>query len=259
MMSSMKALVGGVVVILSALALFAYMQQTENTYMTFLTSTAVDSLQVIPISHASFILAWTDTVFSIDPTGGASAYAGKPFADLILLTDIHGDHLNIETLRAQHQTARIIAPQAVKDQLPEDLAARTIVLSNDETRTEGPFSITAVPMYNLPERDNAHFHTKGRGNGYLIEREGTRVYIAGDTADTPEMRSLTNISLAFIPMNLPYTMSVEDAANAVIAFKPKKVYPYHYRGPDGLSDIDAFKKLVTEADPSIEVVFAQWY
>jgi L-ascorbate metabolism protein UlaG (beta-lactamase superfamily) len=99
----------------------------------------------------------------------------------------------------------------------------------------------------------------GRGNGYVVEKNAYRVYISGDTGNTPEMRALTHIDLALVCMNLPYTMSVEDAAQAVLAFKPKRVTPYHYRGKDGLSDVNRFKQIVNEGDPSIDVTVLDWY
>ncbi|MBP9816597.1 MAG: MBL fold metallo-hydrolase [Candidatus Pacebacteria bacterium] len=216
------------------------------------------SMQVIPISHATAILQWGDLAIYTDPTGGAEAFAGQPAPDLILLTDIHGDHLSTSTIDAVMGNATIIAPQAVADLLPETLASRTQILGNGERTTELDFDILALPMYNLPESPDSR-HTKGRGNGYVIEKEGLRVYVAGDTAGIPEMRALTNIDIAFIPMNLPFTMGVEEAADAVLAFKPAQVYPYHYRGQDGLSDINRFKELVNAGDPDIEVVLLDWY
>ena len=146
----------------------------------------------------------------------------------------------------------------MKDLLPESLASRAKVLANGENLAEREFKITALPMYNLPG-SSQDFHTKGRGNGYVIGRDDTHVYIAGDTAGTPEMRGLTGIDIALVPMNLPYTMSVEEAADAVLAFKPAQVYPYHYRGPDGLSDINKFKQLVNAGDSGVEVVLLNWY
>ncbi len=213
---------------------------------------------VMPISHASLILQWGDGVIYADPTGGNKAYDGKPSPTLILVTDIHGDHLNADTLTTVLGNATLIVPQAVKDALPENLAVKAKVLANGESTSEQGFTIQAIPMYNLPESSEAP-HTKGRGNGYLIEKDGKRVYIAGDTAGTPEMKALSNIDVAFIPMNLPYTMSVEDAAQAVLAFKPKQVYPYHYRTQDGFSDINKFKELVYTGNPEITVTLGNWY
>src|SRR5690606_36671567 len=102
-------------------------------------------------------------------------------------------------------------------------------------------------------------HSKGRGNGYLLEMDGHRAYIAGDTAGIPEMRALTDIDLAFVPMNPPYTMDVEEAADAVLEFAPVTVLPYHYRTPDGLSDVARFAEIVNEGNPEIEVVQLEWY
>jgi L-ascorbate metabolism protein UlaG (beta-lactamase superfamily) len=132
------------------------------------------------------------------------------------------------------------------------------VLANDETVTDKGVTITAVPMYNIPETDDSR-HAKGRGNGYILEGAGSRVYIAGDTGPIPEMKALKNIDMAFIPMNLPYTMGVDDAALAVLAFAPTKVYPYHYRQPDGFADVAKFKTLVNTGNPDIEVVLLEWY
>ena len=223
-------------------------------------STAMQNIvHVIPISHATAVLRWGDTTFYTDPVGDAGAFAGQPPADIILVTDIHGDHLSTSTLSALVGTSTVlIVPQAVKDQLPGNLATRAKVLKNGETLSEKDFHILGIPMYNLPESTSA-FHTKGRGNGYVIEKDGFRVYIAGDTAGTPEMRALTDIDIALVPMNLPYTMSVEEAADATLAFKPRQVYPYHYRGQDGLSDVKKFKELVNAGDLNIEVVLLDWY
>jgi L-ascorbate metabolism protein UlaG (beta-lactamase superfamily) len=215
-------------------------------------------VEIIPIEHATAVIRWGDAIFYTDPVGGTQAFANQPSPQIILLTDIHGDHLSVGTLESVSGTATFIAPQAVKDELPEALARRTKVLANGHALTERGFTILAIPMYNLPESPDAK-HVKGRGNGYIVEKDGFRLYVAGDTAGTPEMRALRNIDIALVPMNLPYTMGIEEAASAVLDFKPKTVYPYHYRGPDGLADVEQFKRLVGEGNPDIEVVLAQWY
>jgi L-ascorbate metabolism protein UlaG (beta-lactamase superfamily) len=215
--------------------------------------------QVIPITHASAVITLGDATIYTDPTGDVSLYASKPKATIVLVTDIHSDHLSTSTLEAvMGSSTALIVPQAVKDMLPPDLASRAKVLANGSSMTEQNISIAAVPMYNIPESQTA-FHTKGRGNGYVLEWSGTRVYIAGDTSATPEMKALSDIDVALVPMNLPYTMSIDEAAQGVLAFKPKVVYPYHYRGPDGLSDVNKFKELVNAGDPSIDVVLLNWY
>ena len=131
-------------------------------------------------------------------------------------------------------------------------------MNNGETITKNGFTIRAIPMYNLRE-EAKQYHPKGRGNGYVLEKDGKRVYIAGDTEDIPEMRNLENIDVAFVPMNLPYTMPVEAAADAVIDFAPDKVYPYHFRGQNGKADVQKFKQLVNQSNKDIEVVLANWY
>jgi L-ascorbate metabolism protein UlaG (beta-lactamase superfamily) len=119
-------------------------------------------------------------------------------------------------------------------------------------------SVVAIPMYNLSEGTKT-MHTKGRGNGYILGIGGKQLYISGDTQGIPEMRSLKDIDIAFVCMNLPYTMDVAEAADAVLAFKPKIVYPYHYRGQNGLSDVNSFKSLVEKGNKNIEVRLRNWY
>jgi len=214
---------------------------------------------VTPIEHATAVLQWDGTTIYIDPVGGAQAFEGQAAPDLILITDIHGDHLNVETLQSlEIENAQIIAPKAVAEQLPEGLMAKTTVLNNGQTGTFDGIAIEAIPMYNLRE-EAKNFHVKGRGNGYVLEKEGTRVYFSGDTEDIPEMRALKNIDMAFVCMNLPYTMSVESAADAVLDFAPKQVYPYHYRGKPDVSDVAEFKRLVNQGNPDIEVIQLDWY
>ena len=118
--------------------------------------------------------------------------------------------------------------------------------------------ITAIPMYNLPETAESR-HPRGRGNGYVISMGGKNIYLSGDTGDIPEMRKLEDIDVAFICMNLPYTMDVDHAASGVLAFKPRIVYPYHYRGQNGLSDVERFKTLVNQGNKKIEVRLRDWY
>lgn len=218
-----------------------------------------DSIKVEPISHATAVIKWGDVIIYTDPTGGAEAFAGKEKPDFVLITDIHGDHMDAETLKAlELGNTQIIVPQAVKDKLPEEMQNQLVVLNNGESREFMGFDIEAIPMYNLPE-DPESRHTKGRGNGYVLEKDGKRLYIAGDTEDIPEMRNLENIDVALVPMNLPYTMTVEQAAEGVLEFEPKKVIPYHYRGQDGLADVEKFRKLVNSKNEEIEVVLLEWY
>ena len=216
--------------------------------------TSDGDLIIHPINHATFVMGWKDKVIYVDPVGTGKRFDGLPKPDLILVTDIHGDHLSPETLEAvaDAKTA-IVAPSAVAEKLPEKLRKQATVLANGETKSVAGVSIEAVPMYNLTA-DRLKYHNKGRGNGYVVTVGAKRVYISGDTEDIPEMRALKNIDVAFICMNLPYTMTEEQAASAVREFKPKIVYPYHYRG----SDVEKFKKLVGE-DSGVEVRLRGWY
>lgn len=217
------------------------------------------SFEVDPITHATAVFTMDDVVIYNDPTGGAEAFTGHPDANIVLVSDIHGDHLSTTTLAAVVKPGTtLVVPQAVKDLLPEDLANRARVLANGEAMSILGIQITAVPMYNIPESVDSR-HSKGRGNGYILEKNAYRVYIAGDTSGTPEMRNLRNINIAFVPMNLPFTMGVDEAADAVLEFKPRRVYPYHYRGQDGLADVNEFNRLVNAGDPNIEVMLLEWY
>lgn len=225
----------------------------EGTY------SALDSVQVTPISHATMMLQMDDHVIVTDPVGGPELFADMVQADIIVVTDIHGDHFDAETLAgAAAGTTRIVAPQAVYDQLPESLQAQTTVIANGETIDIDGIAIEAIPMYNLPEADDSR-HTKGRGNGYVLAHDGTRIYISGDTSGIPEMRALQDIDIAFVCMNLPYTMDPIEAADAVLAFAPHQVFPYHYRQPDGFADVELFASIISENNPAIQVVQLQWY
>jgi len=213
--------------------------------------------KIIPIYHASLILDWEKIIY-VDPAWNEDFYQDKPNPDLVLITDIHFDHLNIDVLKSLKGDFKIITPQAAYNELSKDLKERAEILNNGEETYFEDFKVLALPMYNLtPER--LEFHPKGRGNGYLIEKENFRIYIAGDTEDIPEMRNLKNIDLAFLPMNLPWTMSIEQAASAVLEFKPKKVYPYHYQGEKSFSDIKKFKELVEKENKNIQVILENWY
>lgn len=221
--------------------------------------TSQGKLTIQPILHGSVVLTWHGKTIYVDPYGGEKAFEGIAPADLILITDIHGDHLNPETLGAiQALKAIIIAPLSVIEKLPENLRSQASVLNNGESAEHLGVSISAIPMYNLPEAADSK-HTKGRGNGYILNLGGKTIYLSGDTEDIPEMRALKNIDVAFICMNLPYTMDINQASSAVLEFKPKIVYPYHYRGQNGLSDVEGFKKLVAAGDSKIEVRLRNWY
>jgi L-ascorbate metabolism protein UlaG (beta-lactamase superfamily) len=206
-----------------------------------------------PINHATFVIESSGKTIFIDPVGDADNFSKFSSPDIILITDTHGDHLSKETVDAlKNKETIIIGPKVVIDDLDEGE-----ILNNGEKKTYSDVLIEAIPMYNLTE-ERLNFHEKGRGNGYVITLNNKRIYISGDTEDIPEMRQITDIDYAFICMNLPYTMTVDQAASAVLEMKPKVVYPYHYRGQGGFSDIEKFKELVSE-NKEIEVRFLKWY
>jgi len=222
-----------------------------------------DGIKVSAISHATMVLDYNDTSIYIDPVGGKEAFEGFKPPTFAIITDIHGDHLNIETLQQiSTPTTVIIGPRAVEEQIPEELKKNFTVIFNGLSRnfktSKIDLDVEAIPMYNLPE-DETSRHPKGRGNGYILTINGKRIYISGDTEDILEMRQLKDIDMAFVCMNLPYTMTVDSAASAVLQFKPKEVFPYHYRGQDGLSDVDKFKNLVNAENSDIKVIQLDWY
>lgn len=205
-----------------------------------------------PVDHASMAIVTPGGTILVDPVGGAAAYAAfQP--SLILITHEHGDHFDLPTLQAL-PAVRLIVNPAVHAMLPEDMKARATAMANGDQASALDMTIEAVPAYNItPER--LEYHPKGRDNGYIMTIGGKRFYIAGDTEDTPEMRALQDIHVAFLPMNLPYTMTIEQAADAVDAFRPVTVFPYHHRD----SDVQAFARMVEQSSAPTLVVVANWY
>ncbi len=211
--------------------------------------TASGTVRLTPITHASFLLQANDKNIYVDPALGN--FDGLPKADLILITDIHPDHMAPAIVdKIKQDSTTIIAPEAV---------AKTItsaqVIRSPESKKWNSWNIEAVPAYNIKNGPTPGkvFHEKGRGIGYVLTFGGKRFYISGDTEGTPEMAALKNIDVALVCMNLPYTMSPEDAAAAVKTFKPKVVIPYHYRG----SDLSVFQKQLQRT--GIEVRLLDWY
>ncbi len=223
-------------------------------------STIQGDLTIHPVLHSTMVMEWNGQTIYTDPYGGAEAFAGFDAPDLVLITDIHGDHLHKETLSALDLSgAELIAPQAVVEQLVDIKFKKVHTLTNGESADWQSMGVEAVPMYNLPETDDSR-HPKGRGNGYVLTMGGKRIYISGDTEDIPEMRALDDIDVAFVCMNLPYTMDVNQAADAVLEFKPDIVYPFHFRGGGGkFSDVEEFKRLVNAGNQDIEVRLRDWY
>jgi L-ascorbate metabolism protein UlaG (beta-lactamase superfamily) len=206
-----------------------------------------------PVNHASFVMETPEGVIYVDPVGKPEAYARFKPPDLILITHSHGDHYAPELLgRLRREGLTLLAPQDVTDKL-----GWGTVLANGESKTVKGIAVEAVAAYNTT-KERLQFHPKGVGNGYVVTAGGERTYISGDTEDIPEMRALRNIDCAFVCMNLPYTMTVEQAASAVLEMKPKVAIPYHYRGKPDVSDLERFRQLVS-AGRGIEVRLLKWY
>ncbi|MFY0625258.1 MAG: MBL fold metallo-hydrolase [Reichenbachiella sp.] len=220
--------------------------------------TSSGEIKIQPILHATMAIHFDGKIIYTDPYGGVEAFKNIAKPDLILITDIHGDHMNVETLKSLDLgNTPIIAPKAVADIVAKDFPGVSILANGASTQMLG-IKIEAVPMYNLPDDENSR-HPKGRGNGYVLTLGTKRIYICGDTEDIPEMRELENIDIAFVCMNQPYTMTIESAASAVLEFQPKIVYPFHYRGKGGFSDVNLFKSLVNNQNSNIDVRLVEWY
>jgi L-ascorbate metabolism protein UlaG (beta-lactamase superfamily) len=225
-------------------------------------ATAHGELTIQPIHHAALTLSWDGKEVLVDPAplgkdDTGAEFKALPTPDIILITHIHGDHYNAQFLQAVAGPHTVIlTPHNVYDAMPADLQAKARAMGNDEHTVVDTIPIETVPMYNTTA-SRTHFHPKGAGNGYVLTFGGKRIYIAGDTEESPELAHLANIDVAFIPMNLPYTQTVEAAAKWVKDFRPKIVYPYHYRNGDGSkADVNMFKKLVGGAS---DVRLRDWY
>jgi L-ascorbate metabolism protein UlaG (beta-lactamase superfamily) len=204
--------------------------------------TETGDLKITFFGHASLAFTYQGKVIYVDPVGNPSGtpvdYAKMPKADLILVTHEHFDHLDpkaISTLRKEQ--TRIILTKACAGRV----SGSTVMKNGDVLTVEG-IKIEAVPAYNIAQK----FHPKGVGNGYILNFDKTRVYVAGDTENTPEMKQLKNIDIAFLPMNLPYTMTPEMVADAAKAFGPKILYPYHYGQTDPNKLVDLLKDSQTQ-------------
>jgi len=227
------------------------------------TSSIEQSLvEISPISHATFIIEWGNEVLYVDPTGEAKTFQEHPKPSLVLITDIHGDHFNLKTLEILPDSFDIVAPQAVYNEMPQKFQNRTKVLANEDSFDFHGINFEGIPMYNITE-ERKKYHPKGRGNGYVLTKDSFSIYVSGDTENIREMKNLKNINIAFLCMNLPYTMSINQAVEATLLIKPQKVIPYHYRGvKDGerhLFDVQEFKKLVDSKNENIKVELLDWY
>jgi L-ascorbate metabolism protein UlaG (beta-lactamase superfamily) len=219
--------------ILLAILLTAFFAGEAAASMDFekdIIPTSKGNLEVTFIGHGSMMFTFKGIVIQVDPFSSLADYSGFQKANLILITHEHRDHLDMAALEKVRTDKTILI-------LTETCAAKIpggIVMKNGDVETVGGLTIEALPAYNLVHMrgGGVPYHPKGIGNGYVITFGDIRVYVAGDTENIPEMKNLKNIDYAFLPMNLPYTMTPEMVADAAKAFKPKVLYPYHFGETD---------------------------
>jgi len=217
------------IVFFSGLLMAATSFETADFERDTLPTTQGD-LVITFIGHGTLMLEWGGKTIHIDPVGNLADYSLLPKADLILVTHEHGDHLDLKAVRLlSKEGTRFIGNAAAAEKTSEGT-----VMKNGQTLEVQGIKIEAIPAYNIVHMRSAGnpYHPKGQGNGYVLTFADKRVYIAGDTENTPEMKALQNIDVAFLPMNLPYTMTPEMVADAARAFRPKILYPYHYGDTD---------------------------
>lgn len=232
----MKIWILAVNVLSMVLALAAAAQEK---FETDLVKTSAGDLKITFLGHGSLYFSFGGKIIHVDPFGSVADYSALPKGDIILICHEHPDHLDLKALNAvrMENTVVVVTPTVSKQ------VEGGIVLSNGDTATVQGLRIDAVPAYNVVnKRDNGQpFHPKGVGNGYILAFGDKRIYVAGDTENIPEMKALKNIDVAFLPMNLPYTMTPEMVADAAKAFKPKILYPYHYGETDTSKIVDLLK------------------
>lgn len=193
-------------------------------------STAAGDLVITFVGHGTLLLEHGGRVVHVDPWSRLADYGALPDADLILITHAHRDHLDPAAINEIRREDTVVIGNA---EACEQVGGCRTVANGEAVEVVG-LSIVAVPAYNLVHRRDSGepFHPKGRDNGYVVDFAGVRVYIAGDTENTPEMKTLSEVDVAFLPMNVPYTMTPEMVADAARAFRPRVLYPYHYGETD---------------------------
>jgi len=201
--------------------------------------TSDGDLAITFIAHGTLMMEFNGKVIHIDPVGSYADYSKLPKADIILVTHEHGDHLDVNAIKlARKEPSVVVETQRCAEKYKDGM-----VLNNGDSLTYEGIEIDAVPAYNIKhERSPGNpYHPKGAGNGYVIHFGDKKVYVAGDTENIPEMAKLKNIDIAFLPMNLPYTMTPEMVADAAKMFHPKILYPYHYGNTDTSKLVDLMK------------------
>lgn len=202
------------------------------------------------IGHGSLYLNYKGQIIHVDPFSKVGDYASLPKADLILITHSHYDHFDADACgKITKETTQIVFTEGCEKE--GKMKGKTMIMKNGDKKELKGFTIEAVPAYNIANKrpDGNPFHPKGEGNGYVLTIDGKRIYIAGDTENIPEMADLKDIDVAFLPMNLPYTMTPEMVADAVQKFKPEIVYPYHF----GDTDVTKLSELLANTKTEVRI------
>lgn len=224
MIQSIKLTAICLIVFLGTVTIKAQTNNILKSYERDTIQTANGKLVITFIGHASLMLETGNWVVHVDPVSLSANYALLPKGDLLLITHHHDDHLDNKAIAlvSQPHTKIVIGSSCI------GRVAGGTVLKNGEEQTFGDFTVKAVPAYNIVnQRNGIPYHAKGEVNGYVITYDGLRIYIAGDTENIPEMADLKQIDIAFLPMNLPFTMTPKMVADGALSFMPKILYPYH--------------------------------
>ena len=210
----------------------------QEKFETDIIQTSAGDLTITFIGHGTVMFAFGGKIIHVDPQSDLADYSQLPKADIILLTHDHRDHLDLKAINLiRAEKTVVVLTEACAKQVEDG-----IVLGNGDAITIEDLKIDAVPAYNLVhKRDTGPFHPKGVENGYVIAFGNKKVYVAGDTENVPEMKALKGIDVAFLPMNIPPTMTPEMVADAAKAFKPKILYPYHFGNTETSKLLDLMK------------------
>lgn len=213
-----------------AFFIFSSFLIAQNQFETDTISTSSGSLKITFIAHGTLMFDFNNLIIHVDPVSRYTDYSIMPKADIILVTHHHGDHLDSKAIELlKKQDTDLIYTETCSKQLNAG-----IVMKNGDSKIFKGIKIEAVPAYNIIHKNEngIPFHIKGECNGYVITFGNKKIYVAGDTENIPEMKNLKKIDIAFLPMNLPYTMTPQMVADAVKKFNPKILYPYHFGSTD---------------------------
>ena len=228
-----------IVLLFVSILTFSSLSSARNTFESDVITTTPDYLKITFIAHGTLLFHFNDMVIHVDPVGRYADYSKMPEADIIFITHEHGDHLDPDSVKKiRKPDTEIVLTEKCAEKI-----SGGVVMKNGDFRTVKGIPVRAVPAYNIVHKraGGAPYHPRGVGNGYVIQFGYTKVYVAGDTENIPEMKELSGIDIAFLPMNLPYTMSPEMVADAVRMFNPKILYPYHYGNTDTSKIVELLK------------------